>query len=75
MRTTLDVDEDVLLAAKDMARQRGVSIGKVLSDLARQALSRPDAPTTRNGVPLFRIRPGAGIITPELINRLRDEAP
>ncbi len=38
MRTTLDLEEDVLLAAKDIARRRGVSIGKAVSDLARQAL-------------------------------------
>lgn len=75
MRTTLDVEEDVLLAAKEIARQRGVSIGKVLSELARQALSRQDALTARNGVPLFPIQPRAGVVTLELINQLRDEAP
>lgn len=39
MRTTLDLDEDVLLAAYGLARQRGTTIGKVLSTLARQTLS------------------------------------
>jgi hypothetical protein len=73
MRTTLDVEDDVLLAAKEIARQRGVSIGKALSDLARQALSRHDAATTRNGVPLFPIQPGAGIVTLELVNELWDD--
>ena len=75
MRTTLDLEEDVLLAAKEIARQRGVSIGKVLSDLARQALSRQDAVTMRNGVPLFPVQPQAGVVTLELVNQLRDEAP
>lgn len=36
MRTTLDLEEDVLLAVKEIARMRGQSIGKVLSDLARK---------------------------------------
>jgi hypothetical protein len=75
MRTTVDLDEDVLLAAKEIARRRDVSIGKVLSDLARQALARPEPTTTRHGVPLFPVRPGAGVVTLELVNRLRDEAP
>ncbi len=75
MRTTLDVDDDVLLAAKEIARQRGVSMGKALSDLARQALSRQDTARLRNGLPLFPIRPGAGVVTLELVNQLRDEGP
>ena len=35
MRTTLDIDPDVLSAARELARRRGVAIGRVLSDLAR----------------------------------------
>lgn len=38
MRTTLDLDEDVLMAAREIARQRGVSIGKALSDSVVQGL-------------------------------------
>ncbi len=75
MRTTLDLEEDVLLAAKDLSRRRGVSIGKVLSDLARQALSRRAGETTRNDVPLFPIQPQARVVSLELVNQLRDEAP
>ena len=75
MRTTLDLDEDVLLAAKEIARRRGVSIGKTLSDLARQALLNQAGATTRNGVPLFPLRPEARVVTLELVNQLRDEAP
>jgi hypothetical protein len=75
VRTTIDIDEDVLLAAKEMARRRGVSMGRVLSDLVRQALSGRGGTTTRHGVPLFPVSAGAGVVTPELVNRLRDEAP
>ena len=38
VRTTLDIDDDVLQAAKDLAANRRTTAGKVLSDLARQAL-------------------------------------
>jgi hypothetical protein len=75
MRTTIDLEEDVLLAAKELARQRGISIGKVLSELARQALVRGNASTTRNGLPLFPIQSNAGVVTLELVNQLRDEQP
>jgi len=74
MRTTIDLEEDVVLATKEIARRRGVSMGHVLSELARQALSARDAATTRGGVPLFPIGSKAGVVTVELVNRLRDEA-
>ena len=73
MRTTLDIEEDILLAAKEIARQRAVTVGKVLSDLARQALTRRAAGATRHGLPLFPVQPDARVVTLELVNRLRDE--
>ncbi|RPI52754.1 MAG: CopG family transcriptional regulator [Acidobacteria bacterium] len=74
MRTTLDLDEDVLQAAKELAEVRGVTAGKVLSDLARKALTPTHAPKVRNGVPLLPRRPaGAPILTMKLVNELRDE--
>jgi hypothetical protein len=74
MRTTLDIDEDVLAAAKELAAVRRSTAGKVLSDLARQALAPGEAqPIVRNGVPLLPPRPGARPVTMEEVNRLRDE--
>jgi len=75
MRTTLDVEDDVLLAAKEIARSRGVSVGKVLSDLVRQAMTRQPASATRGEVPLFPVQPDARVVTLELVNQLRDETP
>jgi hypothetical protein len=43
VRTTLDIAEDVLLAVKERARRQGRSAGEVLSELARDALTRPPA--------------------------------
>ena len=60
MRTTIDLEEDELLAAKAIARKRGVSIGKALSDFARLALSRQESGATRNGVPLFPLAASKG---------------
>ena len=73
MRTTLDIDDDILDLAKQMAHQRGMSAGKVISELARKALEPKPAGQTRNGVLLLTPKPGARKPNLELVNRLRDE--
>jgi hypothetical protein len=77
MRTTLAIDDDVLAAAKGLATRQNKSLGEVISALAREALHRdgPSRSRSRNGVPLLRVRPGSVPVTPELVNRLRDEIP
>ena len=75
MRTTLAIDDDVLAAARSLAEQQDKTIGEVISELARKSLTPVSAPQYRNGIRLFPIRPGAGIVTMELVNRLRDELP
>ncbi len=73
MRTTLDIDDDVLQAAKELATLRKTTAGKVLSELARQALRPPEKmPSTRNGVPLLPERPDEKPVNSKLVNRLRD---
>ncbi|MSV36401.1 MAG: CopG family transcriptional regulator [Bryobacterales bacterium] len=72
MRTTLDLDEDVLALAKQLAAQKGQSAGKVISELVRQALEPRKASRTRNGVPLIEPLPGAVRAHLALVNRLRD---
>jgi hypothetical protein len=75
MRTTLDIDADVLQAAKELATQRGTTAGKVLSELARRGLRPSDSHATeRHGVPLLPPRPDTEPVTLETVNRLRDEA-
>jgi hypothetical protein len=73
MRTTLDIEDDILQAARELARSRGTTAGKVLSELARRGLGRPAARRVRNGVPLLSPRPDGKKITMDLVNRLRDE--
>lgn len=80
MRTTLDISDDVLFAAKEVARRERRTMGDVLSTWARAALLRPElgpAPSTAEE-PLARygIQPlprRGGVVTNELVNRLRDE--
>jgi hypothetical protein len=77
VRTTLDIDDDVLFAAKEIAASQGSTAGKVLSELARKGLAPPKQKVrVRNGVPLLPPRdPGSPPLTLELVNRLRDEDP
>jgi hypothetical protein len=74
MRTTLDIDDDVLAAAREIARQQGLSIGKVVAELARHALTPREAGASRNGIALFPIQPGATIVTSEMVRGLMGEA-
>lgn len=74
MRTTLDLDMDVLLAAKELAATRGTTAGKVVSDLVRKALTPTSSARVRNGVPLLPRRPaGSPRPTMKLVNALRDD--
>ena len=62
MRTTLDIDDDVLAAAKERAAAQKTTTGKVLSDLARLTLTRAaEGPLIeRNGFPMcFRHAAGS----------------
>jgi len=77
MRTTLDIADDVLQAAKERARREKRSAGAVISDLARRALTAPPetlekgAPAARHGFRPFARR--GGVVTNELIDTLRED--
>jgi hypothetical protein len=82
MRTTLDIDGDVLQTVKELARTEGKSAGRVLSDLARTALTSPTeiAETTGPAGAVLKkgwyVLPkrGGGIVTKELVDRILEEA-
>ncbi len=77
MRTTLDIDDDVLLAAKELARREGETAGRVLSRMARAGLRGQDGvvsaaePSARHGIEPFARR--GGVVTNALIDRLRGD--
>jgi len=74
VRTTLDVDDDVLQVVRELAANRRRTIGEVVSELVRQALAPTGRQAVRNGVRLLeRRRRGAPKPTMALVNRLRDE--
>lgn len=74
MRTTLTLDDDVLVSARALAAQRGVPVGTIISELARRGLAPTTRPATiRNGIRLFPVRPDAGPVTPELVKALAED--
>ena len=78
MRTTLNLSAEALAAVRQLARQRGRTLGAVASELILQAL-RPRDAVVRNGVPIFAAPPDARSDAEapdlELVNRLREEEP
>ena len=73
MRTTLQVDDDVLAAARVMADEQDISIGAALSALARRGL-RPRPAAEANGLPVFVVDDDAPPITPEMVREAADES-
>ena len=77
MRTTLDIDDEVLAAAKEMARREHKTAGQVISELARRALLQSSSateaspPASIHGFRPFTSR--GGVVTNALIDKLRDE--
>ena len=75
MRTTLDLDDDVLQAAKEIGAMRRKTAGQVISELVRKALEPKHAGQVRNGVPVLPRRPGSPILTMKRVAELElDEA-
>lgn len=80
MRTTLDIEDDVLAAAKALARRERSSAGAVISNLARRALnmgSLPAAAAVGEAAAFYGFDPlpeRGVVVTDALIDRLRDEA-
>ena len=79
VRTTLDLDDDVLASAKEIARRHNTTAGRVLSDLARSALTQSAAqrePSERVPAPTHGFRPFASrgaVVTNAIVDRLRDD--
>ncbi len=78
MRTTLDIDDDVLAVAKEMASRQHLSAGQVVSRLLRQAMSGLDsagvgAGSAARAVAGFQPFASQGVlITDAQIDALRD---
>lgn len=79
MRTTLDIDDDLLAAAKELARREGATAGQVVSRLLRSSLTgnaaarvpvRARLKAVAGFLP-FPAKPGV-VVTDEQVSALRD---
>lgn len=74
VRTTLSIDDDVLAAARHIAERERQTVGAVVSDLARQSLTRRHKRlTARNGIRLLPAGHNGKPVSLDLVNELRDE--
>ncbi len=73
MRTTLDIDEAVLSAARAKARADGTSVGRALSDIAREALHHSPAVSADFGFPVLHGVPGHEVTDEMVADALDDE--
>jgi hypothetical protein len=82
MRTTLDLDPDVLMAAKELAARSRRTAGQVISEIFRRGLQQP-SPEKESLLPASRRRIAAGfevipangrVVSAELVRRLREES-
>ena len=77
MRTTLDIADDVMRAARERAKRERKTIGEMISELARRALTTPQEPLSgKEPQAVYGLKPFArrgGLVTNELIDKLRDE--
>lgn len=81
MRTTLDIDDDVLFAAKEIATKERKTTGKILSEFFRRGIQSGDNPSPglktsqpfefKNGIPIFPSR--GELVTTGQIQRIREE--
>jgi hypothetical protein len=69
----LELDDDLVHVARQLAKQRGLTMGQIVSRMVRKAMEPKTAPRMRNGVLLFHPKPGAKKPHLALINQLRDE--
>ena len=72
MRTTLELDDDIVAAARELAADERRSLGSVISELARRGLT-PARVEADGELPVIRVPPGTPPITPEIVRRALDD--
>jgi hypothetical protein len=74
MRTTLTIDDDILTVAKSLAKNKSVSVGKIISELARKGIQENDSRLSlKNGFPVFETSKQSKPITLEQIKKGEDD--
>ena len=76
MRTTISIQDELLVSAKRRARERGLTLGALVEDALRRELALRDEPAQRVPIPVFRgsgLQPGVDLTSNRAIYELLDE--
>ncbi len=73
MRTTLNIEEDVLQEVKRYANARALSLGRAVSDLVRRGLSTPVQTRVVNGVHVVVLPPDSSPVDSVLVRKLIED--
>jgi hypothetical protein len=73
MRTTVNLDDDVLALVRRRAKLQRQSLGKTLSELVRRGLSAPAHVQDEGGLVVFRLPADSPVVTTEQVRRLESE--
>lgn len=73
MRTTVDLDEDILQVAKHLAQEQEQSLGRVLSDIVRRALEPERINPQRGAIPILPRKAGAQPVTSQAVKELLEK--
>jgi uncharacterized heparinase superfamily protein len=75
MRTTLEIDEDVLEAAKELAARQKKTAGKVISELARRGIQNHRGNRSQKTINGFEVLPADGrVVTPQIVQEILEES-
>lgn len=77
MRTTVAIEDELLDRAKDLARNRGTTLGELIEEALRGELGRPSGADTPPEVPVFEggqgLRPGVDALSNRALLEVLDE--
>ena len=73
MRTTLNLDDDVMEIVRRYSEARSLALGKAASELVRKGFSTPTPTRVVNGIVVFDVPPGSPRITSERVKELESE--
>lgn len=74
MGPTLRIDDDVLEAAEKIAREMGLTVGEVISELARRGLASASEEAVEQAMPVFSVNSKAQTITADTVRRALEES-
>ena len=74
MRTTVNIEDEILEAARVLAAERRISVGAVISDLARKGLFQTEKrPSRKKGFPVFDVSPASTPVTLDRVKSFEEE--